>query len=364
MNIEKLKGKLAFLREAEKLKDVLRSGHTSSGRAESTAEHSWRLCLMAMAFEEELAGLDLLKVLKLCVVHDLGEAIHGDIPAVSQGAHPDKSERERNDLLTLMAPLGNDGSKLRGDLLSLWEEYEAAASPEAKAVKALDKLETILQHNQGANPEDFDYAFNLGYGRKHTGTTPLFSALRELVDDDTRRRIVPLLIRDERPGDAAAIERVTTAAFANAAHASHTEQFIVNALRRAGQLTVSLVAQAAQTGEDEQEIVGHVAVSPVSISSSGATDWYGLGPISVVPGRQGQGIGAALMASALERLRQAGAAGCVVLGDPAYYGRFGFVAQPGLVLPGVPAEYFQAIRFDGAWPTGDVRYHEAFDATR
>ncbi|BEP36739.1 HD domain-containing protein [Variovorax sp. V59] len=186
MNIERLKGKLAFLREAEKLKDVLRSGHTSSGRAESTAEHSWRLCLMAMAFEEELAGLDLSKVLKLCVVHDLGEAIHGDIPAVSQHVHPDKSERERNDLLTLMAPLDD---KLRTELLSLWDEYENATSPEAKAVKALDKLETILQHNQGANPADFDYAFNLGYGRKHTDTTPLFSALRKLVDDDTRRRM-------------------------------------------------------------------------------------------------------------------------------------------------------------------------------
>jgi putative hydrolase of HD superfamily len=186
MNIDQLKGKLAFLREAEKLKDVLRSGHTSSGRAESTAEHSWRLCLMAMAFEEELAGLDLLKVLKLCVVHDLGEAIHGDIPAVSQHAHPDKSERERRDLLTLMAPLAD---ALRGELLALWDEYEAAASAEAKAVKALDKLETMLQHNQGANPEDFDYEFNLGYGRKHTGTAPLFSALRELVDDDTRRRM-------------------------------------------------------------------------------------------------------------------------------------------------------------------------------
>lgn len=364
MNIEKLKGKLAFLREAEQLKDVLRSGYTSSGRAESTAEHSWRLCLMAMAFEEELAGLDLLKVLKLCVVHDLGEAIHGDIPAVSQGAHPDKSERERNDLLTLMAPLGNDGSKLRGELLSLWEEYEAAASPEAKAVKALDKLETILQHNQGANPEDFDYAFNLGYGRKHTGTTPLFSALRELVDDDTRRRIVPLLIRDERPGDAAAIERVTTAAFAHAAHASHTEQFIVNALRRAGQLTVSLVAQVTQTGEDEQEIVGHVAVSPVSISpSSGAAGWCGLGPISVAPGRQGQGIGARLVTAALAQLQKAGAAGCVVLGDPAYYGRFGFAARSGLAFPRVPAAYFQALRFSGAWPSGTVSYHEAFNAT-
>jgi len=201
MNIEQLKGKLAFLREAEKLKDVLRSGHTSSGRAESTAEHSWRLCLMAMAFEEELAGLDLLRVLKLCVVHDLGEAIHGDIPAISQHVHPDKSERERDDLLTLMAPLD---ANLRGELLALWDEYEAAASPEAKAVKALDKLETILQHSQGTNPDNFDYAFNLEYGRKHTGTAPLFSTLRELLDDETRRRMVEPSIRDVRSADAKA----------------------------------------------------------------------------------------------------------------------------------------------------------------
>ncbi|MEZ2296681.1 HD family hydrolase [Variovorax sp. RCC_210] len=195
MNTETLKGKLAFLREAEKLKDVLRSGHTSSGRAESTAEHSWRLCLMAMAFAEELAPLDLLKVLKLCVVHDLGEAINGDIPAISQAAHPDKGARERHDLLTLMAPLQPPGEAslgLHGELLALWDEYDAATTPEAQAVKALDKLETMLQHNQGANPADFDYAFNLGYGRKHTGTTPLFSALRELVDADTRRRMAPL----------------------------------------------------------------------------------------------------------------------------------------------------------------------------
>lgn len=360
-DIERLKGKLAFLREAEKLKDVLRSGHTSSGRAESTAEHSWRLCLMAMAFEEELAGLDLLRVLKLCVVHDLGEAIHGDIPAVSQGAHPDKSERERLDLLALMAPLAEGGGTLRSELLALWDEYEAATSPEAKAVKALDKLETILQHNQGANPEDFDYAFNLGYGRKHTGTAPLFSTLRALLDDETRRRIAPLLIREERPADVAAIERVTMAAFANAAHTSHTEQFIVNALRRAGRLTVSLVAQVGEA----EEIVGHVAVSPVSVSPSGVQGWYGLGPISVLPARQGQGVGARLMAAALARLQKAGAAGCVVLGDPAFYARFGFAVRAGLSLPGVPAEYFQAVRFDeGEWPVGSVQYHEAFEATR
>ncbi|MEC4630073.1 N-acetyltransferase, partial [Bacillus safensis] len=88
------------------------------------------------------------------------------------------------------------------------------------------------------------------------------------------------------------------------------------------------------------QLLGHVAVSPVTVSD-GSTGWYGLGPISVLPARQGQGIGAALMRAAIDALRQQGARGCVLLGEPAYYGRFGFRAEPGLVLPGVPAEYFQ-----------------------
>ncbi|BCG24295.1 HD domain-containing protein [Pseudomonas tohonis] len=186
MNIDTIRARLDFLREAERLKDVLRSAHTSSGRVESTAEHSWRLCLMAITFADELAGLDLLRVLKMCVVHDLGEAIHGDIPAVEQGGHPDKGAQEREDLLTLTRTL-DDG--LRGEILALWDDYENAASPEALAVKALDKLETLLQHTQGANPEDFDYAFNLGYGRRYTSGEPLFAAIRAQLDEDTRRRM-------------------------------------------------------------------------------------------------------------------------------------------------------------------------------
>jgi predicted N-acetyltransferase YhbS len=79
---------------------------------------------------------------------------------------------------------------------------------------------------------------------------------------------------------------------------------------------------------------------------------------------QGQGIGTQLMQSALAEMRRSGGAGCVVLGNPAYYGRFGFVVQPGLVLSGVPAEYFQAILFSGNWPIGNVSYYDAFDATQ
>ncbi len=145
------------------------------------------------------------------------------------------------------------------------------------------------------------------------------------------------------------------AAFLNAPHTSHTEQFIISALRKAGALTVSLVADAAGT------VIGHVAVSPVSISD-GTCGWCGLGPIAVAPEHQDRGVGSRLMHAALVRLREDGAAGCVVLGEPGYYGRFGFRADPGLVLPGVPPEYFQALSLDASRPRGTVAYHEAFNA--
>jgi len=139
----------------------------------------------------------------------------------------------------------------------------------------------------------------------------------------------------------------------NARHSDHTEQFIMDALRRAAALSLSLLAV-----RDEQ-IVGHVALSPVSVTD-GSARWYGLGPISVSPAFQGSGIGGELMRAALRRLRELGACGCVVLGDPVYYGRFGFEPHAGLVLPGVPPEYFQALPFDSPIPRGVVAYHEAF----
>jgi putative acetyltransferase len=148
---------------------------------------------------------------------------------------------------------------------------------------------------------------------------------------------------------------LTAAAFLNAPYTSHTEQFIVNALRKSGKLSVSLVA------EEDGQIIGHVAVSPVSISNS-CNGWYGLGPISVAPERQGQGIGSKLVEQALNTLRKMGAAGCVLLSEPKYYGRFGFKPEPTLVLPGIPPEYFQAISFCGEVPAGTVRYHESFSS--
>jgi putative acetyltransferase len=164
-------------------------------------------------------------------------------------------------------------------------------------------------------------------------------------------------IVDERDGDAATIRAVTLAAFADKPYSRQTEAAIVDALRGAGALTVSLVA--AEGGE----ILGHAAFSPVSIDGDAMRGWYGLGPISVRPDRQGGGIGSRLVREGLARLKAMGARGCVLLGDPRYYGRFGFRAYPQLVLPGLPPEYFQALPLGGDVPAGTVAYHAGFDAS-
>jgi putative acetyltransferase len=162
-------------------------------------------------------------------------------------------------------------------------------------------------------------------------------------------------IRAETLADVAAIEAVTVSAFRTAPHASHTEQHIVNALRAAGRLAVSLVADM------DGVVVGHVALSPVSIDD-GTESWFGLGPVSVLPEHQRQGVGSRLVREALRILRERGALGCVVLGEPEYYGRFGFQADRDLILPGVPPKYFQAISFGSSKPRGEVSYHQAFSS--
>ena len=166
----------------------------------------------------------------------------------------------------------------------------------------------------------------------------------------------PIAIRPESSSDADAIEALTADAFRDAPHSSGTEQYIVNALRRAGALTVSVVAERGG------RIVGHVASSPVVISD-GSPAWFGLGPVSVAPALQRRGIGTLLVEHALASLRARHASGCVVLGYPAYYGRFGFAAHPGLVLPGVPPQYFQALASGATVPAGTVAYHDAFNVT-
>jgi putative hydrolases of HD superfamily len=185
MQAEELEGILAFLRATERLKTTTRSGWTSAGQPESVAEHTWRLCLMAMLLYGRTPGIDLARLLKMCLIHDLGEAISGDVPAPAQKAGTNKADQERTDLRQMTASLP---PPLSHEILELWDEYEAASSPEAKLAKGLDKLETILQHTQGRNPADFDYAFNLGYGQRYTAADPVLAALRTLLDEETARR--------------------------------------------------------------------------------------------------------------------------------------------------------------------------------
>jgi len=182
MNEVELAGVLEFLRAAEALKNVHRTAWTSTGQRESVAEHTWRLCLMAIVLAPELGAVDMAKLLKMCVIHDLGEALGGDIPAIEQDPLAPKSGAERHDLLALIEPLPEP---TRAEILALGDEYEGAASAEARIAKALDKLETIMQHNQGANPAGFDYAFNLGYGTRYTTGHPLIDRIRSLLDAET-----------------------------------------------------------------------------------------------------------------------------------------------------------------------------------
>ncbi len=190
MHPSELAGVLAFLRASERLKATHRSAYTSDGEQESVAEHTWRLCLMALVLAPEFPNIDFAKLVKICLVHDLGEAVGGDVPAPEQarrraaGVATGKGETERRDLITLLSPLP---PALKAEIAALWDEYERAQSSEAKLAKALDKLETIMQHTQGKNPPAFDYRFNLEYGRDHTADQPLIAAIRAILDAETER---------------------------------------------------------------------------------------------------------------------------------------------------------------------------------
>lgn len=184
--MDDLGGIIAFLGQAERLKATKRSGWTSTGEPETVAAHTWRLCLMAMVLSDRFPEVNVDRVIRMLVIHDLGEALHGDIPAPQQNGAGSKAADERRDLLQLLEPLPIG---TRESIVNLWDEYEACETPEAKLAKGLDKLETIMQHNQGQNPSDFDYEFNLEYGRRFTSDDPRLAGLREIQDRETAARV-------------------------------------------------------------------------------------------------------------------------------------------------------------------------------
>lgn len=170
------------------------------------------------------------------------------------------------------------------------------------------------------------------------------------------REVRLMIIRPEKPEDSLAIRALTDAAFAEVEHSSQTEGAIVDALRAADALALSLVA------EQDGSIMGHVAFSPVLINGE-EIGWFGLGPVSVSPGLQRRGVGSMLINEGLDSVATHGAQGCVVLGDPEYYSRFGFRSDHALSYGDVPPACFQSLVLTGKAPSGEVTYHAGFEAT-
>ncbi len=144
-------------------------------------------------------------------------------------------------------------------------------------------------------------------------------------------------------------------AFTAAPYSSQTESAIIDGLREADALTLSLVAV------QDDYVVGHIAFSPITIDETNQ-GWYGLGPVSVHPDYQNRGVGGMLIREGLHQLVELGAKGCVVLGEPGYYKRFGFEYDNALRYEAAPADYFMRIVFEGPAPTGHVAYHAGFNA--
>lgn len=182
MNLEKY---IEFIEEAEKLKSVVRTAWTSSGRRESTAEHSWRLALLAGVMREYYPELDINKIIMMSLIHDIGEIYEGDISAALCPDQNDKFDTEYRAAKTVFSLLPDQQAN---QMMELWLEYNHNTTPESMLVKALDKAETILQHNQGENPKGFDYRFNLGYGKEYFKDNEMLEQLRVIIDEKTSQK--------------------------------------------------------------------------------------------------------------------------------------------------------------------------------
>ncbi len=164
-----------------------------------------------------------------------------------------------------------------------------------------------------------------------------------------------MIIRPESPADVAAIHAVTLDAFKGHPYSDGTEHLIVDRLRDADALSLSLVAEV------EGEVVGHIAFSPVELSD-GSKHWFGLGPVSVLPSFQGQGIGGALIRRGLEMLKEQVAAGCVVVGNPELYRKYGFQNDAGMTYADCAPQYFLTQPLSSTSASGMVTFNAAFYA--
>lgn len=177
---------LDFLNIAEKLKCNTRHSYTSSGRHESVAEHSWRLALMAYLVKDEFPETDMDKVIRMCLFHDIGEAVTGDIPAFEKTSQDESAEETAVSQVLERLP-----APYRGELEELFCEMEERQTPEAKLYKALDKLEALIQHNEAdlSTWLPLEYDFQMTYGTEECGFSDYIRRLRDLVREDSRKKI-------------------------------------------------------------------------------------------------------------------------------------------------------------------------------
>lgn len=199
MTLKQLNSFLDFCHQAEGLKKLLRHSWLSDGRQESVAEHSWRISLMVMVLESSFK-VDLAKAIKMALVHDLAEVYAGDTWAF-EATRKGKHQLEELGLAKIVAKLPAAVSK---EIKLLWQEYELCQSEEAKLVKALDKLEVLIQHNESSvnTWDEREYAFNFYYGNEQCEDNPLLKSLRKLVKEETRRKI-----KKEAPGKYQELEK-------------------------------------------------------------------------------------------------------------------------------------------------------------
>ena len=184
--MDSITGVINFIKEIEGLKSVTRTAWTKEGRRESTAEHSWRLAMLLMLLEEDFKDVDINKAIKMSLVHDLGELYDGDISALIQEDNNVKANMEQKAMNRMLKVLPEN---IRHTIYDLWKEYNDCSTKEAKLVKAMDKLETIVQHNQGSNPSDFNYEFNLQYGKQYFKDDDRLMKMRNIIDEDTKESI-------------------------------------------------------------------------------------------------------------------------------------------------------------------------------
>ena len=177
---------IEFMSVAEKLKCNTRHSWTSSGRRESVAEHSWRLSLLAMLCADEYPDLDMHKVLRMCIIHDLGEAITGDVPSFEKTERNEMTEREAWNALIGMLP-----EPYAGEFAALYAEMEAKETPEARLYKALDNMEAVISHNEASLDTwiSLEYTLNLTYGEENAAWSPYTRALREELAEQTKQKL-------------------------------------------------------------------------------------------------------------------------------------------------------------------------------